>query len=115
MDEPFDDLARRFAASPMSRRRALVLMASAAAGAALGIRPRRAAANHCGTDRVCDVRNGTKACYRPFGGDNNPSSDCKCAEGSPGKGERSVAAKPHCGSSDKPSPGGVPPECKCQS
>ena len=48
----------------MSRRRALVLMASAAAGAALGIRPRRAAANHCGTDRVCDVRNGTKALTR---------------------------------------------------
>jgi hypothetical protein len=25
-----------------------------------------------------------------------------------------AGARPHCGSSDKPCKGGVPPECKCQ-
>ena len=114
MDEPFDDLARRYAAAPMSRRRALVLMASAAAGAALGIRPRRAAASHCGTERVCEVRNGNKACWRPGGADAKPSEDCKCAPDSPGKGEGCIDARPHCGSSTKPCKGGVPPECKCE-
>lgn len=114
MDEPFDDLTRRYAAGSLSRRRAIGLFMAAVAGATLGVRPQRASAGHCGTDRICTTRNGKKACYRPFGGDNNPSQDCKCADGSPGKGEGCVDARPHCGSSDHPCPGGVPPECKCQ-
>lgn len=118
MDRAFDDLTRSFG-TPMSRRRALALFAATAVGAALGLRPKQASAGHCGTERVCEVRKvdgeDVKACWRPFGGKQNPSEDCKCKPGSPGKGEACIDARPHCGSSDNPCPGGVPPECKCRS
>lgn len=100
MDTPFDDLARGLAA-PMPRRRALVMLAAGALGATLGLRPRRASAGHCATERTCKNIKGTMTCVRPFGGDTNPSEDCKCAPDAK-EGDGCIDAREHCGSSDKP-------------
>ncbi|MGH8999324.1 MAG: hypothetical protein ACRDY7_08035 [Acidimicrobiia bacterium] len=99
-DTPFDDLARGLAAS-MPRRRALLLMAATAVGATLGLRPQRANAGHCATERTCKKIKGKMTCVRPFGGDQNPSEDCKCAEDAK-EGDGCISAREHCGSSDKP-------------
>lgn len=104
MDTPFDDLARNLAA-PMPRRRALAVMGASVMGLMLGLRPRRATAGHCATERTCKNINGTMTCVRPFGGDNNPSKDCKCAPGAK-EGDGCVQLREHCGSSDNPCPPG---------
>jgi hypothetical protein len=118
MDEPFDDLTRGMA-MPMSRRKALAVFAAGTAAAMLGLRPQRAYAGHCGTERVCETRtvNGKDVtdCWRPFGGDLNPSKDCKCNPANmpkPGQRTPCIDRRPHCGSSDKPCPNGVPPKCE---
>ena len=116
MDQSFDDLARSFGTT-MSRRRALKLMVVAAFGTALGLRARPASAAHCATERTCKNINGTMTCVRPFGGDTNPSQDCKCAPDAK-EGDGCIQAREHCGSSDNPCPpdekkppaqGGQPP------
>lgn len=100
MDTPFDDLTRSMGAQ-LPRRRALGLLAATLAGAVLGLRPRPASAGHCATERTCKKRNGKLVCLRPFGGDENPSEDCKCAPDAK-EGDGCINARPHCGSSDNP-------------
>ena len=100
MDSRFDDLTRAMGA-PLSRRRALALIGASVLGAALGLRPRPASAGHCATERTCKMHKGKLICVRPFGGDMNPSEDCKCAPDAK-EGDGCIQARPHCGSSDNP-------------
>ena len=101
MDHPFDDLARSLGSTSISRRRAVKLAFVAAVGSVLGLRARPAHAGHCATERVCKNIKGTMTCVRPFGGDQNPAEDCKCAPDAK-EGDGCIQARPHCGSSDKP-------------
>jgi hypothetical protein len=100
MDSRFDDVTRALGA-PMPRRRALGLISAATLGAVLGLRPRPASAAHCATERTCKMHQGKLICVRPFGGDMNPSKDCKCAPDAQ-EGDGCIEARPHCGSSDNP-------------
>ena len=102
MDKPFDDFTRALGTT-MPRRRAMLLFATTAVGAALGLRPQRASAGHCATERTCKDIDGKMTCVRPFGGDKNPSQDCKCAPDAK-EGDGCIEARPHCGSSDNPCP-----------
>ncbi len=100
MDSRFDDVTRALGA-PLPRRRALGLIGAATLGAVLGLRPRPASAAHCATERTCKMHQGQLICVRPFGGDTNPSKDCKCAPDAK-EGDGCIEARPHCGSSDNP-------------
>ena len=100
MDSHFDDLTRALGA-PLPRRRALALIGASVLGAALRLRPRPASAGHCATERTCKMHQEKLICVRPFGGDTNPSQDCKCAPDAK-EGDGCIQARPHCGSSDNP-------------